>query len=221
MTYLQMQRLYRREKEVSLECMKVDCFSPMEKEHVQEQIDAILDGRGAELRLEITVLDNLITTLETLLNDPAEAPLGDDDANGLFDWILGVNVSQKYLRKSEPVVRPPPEGWTVGGIRGAIGELAGALSKSTEVIITATIERVSEERDEKRSKLKTAWHYIEHDSLPKPETAALLTLYDRRLLNNLTRLYNLLERMQASRLGKAILPTVPFDITITHDGNGE
>ena len=32
---------------------------------------------------------------------------------------------------------------------------------------------------EKRSKLQTAWHYIEHDGLPKPETAALLNLYDR------------------------------------------
>jgi hypothetical protein len=56
---------------------------------------------------------------------------------------------------------------------------------------------------------------------PKPETAALLNLYDRRLLNNLTRLYNLLERMQASRLGKPMLPTVPVDVTITHDGDGE
>jgi hypothetical protein len=222
MTYLQMQRLYRREKAVSLECIKVDCFSPMEKEHVQEQIDAILDGRGAELRLEITVLDSLIANLEALSNDSFEAPLGDDEAKGLLDWILGVNVPQKHIRKGEPIVTTPPEGWSVAGMRGAIGELAEALSKSAEGIIADTIERVIEKRDEKRTKLKTAWHYIEHDSLPKPETAALLTLYDRRLLNNLTRLYNLLERMQAARLGKPILPTVPVDVTITHDdGNGE
>jgi hypothetical protein len=102
-----------------------------------------------------------------------------------------------------------------------VNELAGALSKTAEIIIADTIERVSEERDQRREKLKTAWHYVEHDSLPKPETAALLNLYDRRLLNNLTRLYNLLERMQASRLGKPITPTVPVDVTITHDGNGE
>jgi hypothetical protein len=115
----------------------------------------------------------------------------------------------------------PSEGWTVGGMREAINELADALSKTAEVIIADTIERLTEERDERREKLQTAWHYIEHDSLPKPETAALLNLYDRRLLNNLTRLYNLLERMQGARLGKPLLPTVPVDVTITHDGNGE
>jgi hypothetical protein len=147
--------------------------------------------------------------------------LGDDEAKGLFDWILGVNVAQKHLRSREAVITKPPEGWSVGSIRGAIDELAQALSKSAEAVIADTIERVSEERDEKRAKLQTAWHYIEHDSLPKPETAALLNLYDRRLLNNLTRLYNLLERMQAARLGKSIVPTVPVDVTITHDGNGE
>jgi hypothetical protein len=76
MTYLQMHRLYRREKEVSLAGARVDVFSPMEKERVQEQIEAILDGRGAELRLEITVLDNLITTLETLPTTPVEMRLG-------------------------------------------------------------------------------------------------------------------------------------------------
>jgi hypothetical protein len=202
--------------------MKVDCFSPLEKEHVGEQIDAILDGRGAEVRLEITGLDNLITNLEMLSNDSSEVPLGDDDVKQLLDWIVGVNVSQKHIRKGEPLVTTPSEGWTVGGMREAINELAGALSKSAEAVIADTIERVSEERDKKRAKLKTAWHYIEHDSLPKPETAALLTLYDRRLLNNLTRLYNLLERMQASRLGKPMIPTLPLDVTITHDdGNGE
>jgi len=222
MTLLQLRRLYRREKAVSLEHMKVDdCFSSLRKEHVQEQVDAILDGRGAELRLEITVLDNLIANLEALTNDSSEVPLGDEEAKGLLDWILGVNVSQKHLRSREAVVTTPSEGWSVGSIRGAIDELAAALSKSAEVIIADTIERVTEERNEKRSKLQTAWHYIEHDSLPKPETAALLNLYDRRLLNNLTRLYNLLERMQATRLGKPITPTVPVDVTITHDGNGE
>jgi hypothetical protein len=220
-TFLQTRRLHRREKAVSLEHMKVDCFSPIEKEHVQEQIGAILDGRGAELRLEITVLDNLIANLEALTNDSSEVPLGDEEAKGLLDWILGVNVSQKHLRSREAVVTTPSEGWSVGSIRGAIDELAAALSKSAEVIIADTIERVTEERDEKYSKLRTAWHYIEHDSLPKSETAALLTLYDRRLLNNLTRLYNLLERMQGSRLGKPIVPTVPVDVTITHDGNGD
>ena len=66
MTFLQMHRLYRREKEVILERMRVDVFSDMEKEHVAQQIDAILDGKGAELRLESTVLDNLIMTLEAL-----------------------------------------------------------------------------------------------------------------------------------------------------------
>jgi hypothetical protein len=49
----------------------------------------------------------------------------------------------------------------------------------------------------------------------------LLNLYDRRLLNTLTRLYNLLERMQGSRLGKPIVPTLPVDVTITHDGAGD
>ena len=68
--------------------------------------------------------------------------------------------------------------------------------------------------------LQLAWHYIEHDSLPKPETTTLLNLY-RRLLNTLTRLYNLLERMQLSRLGKPTVPTVPVDVTISHDGNGD
>jgi hypothetical protein len=221
MTFLQMHRLYRREKEVSLECMKVDVFSDTKKEGVQEQIDAILDGRGAELRLEITVLDNLITTLETLPNDPAEMPLEDEAAKQLLDWIIGVNVSQKYLRKGEPIVTTPPHGWTVGSVLEAVGELADALGKTPEVIVANTIQQVTEERDSKRQKLRTAWHYIEHDSLPKPETAALLTLYDRRLLNNLTRLYNLLERMQGARLGKPMPPTVPVDVTITHDGNGE
>ena len=105
-------------------------------------------------------------------------------------------------------------------MREAIGELANALSKSTEALVNNTIERATEKRDEKRAKLQTAWHYIEHDSLPKPETATLLNLYDRRLLNNLTRLYNLLERMQASRLGKPIVPTLPLDLTITHDDSG-
>jgi hypothetical protein len=221
MTFLQTRRLHRREKAVSLEHMKVDCFSPLEKEHVQEQIDAILDGRGAELRLEITVLDNLITNLGALSNDSSEAPLGDDDANGLLDWILRVNVAPKHIRKGEAIVAKPPEGWSVGGIKGAIGELAEALSKNAEELIADTIEQVSQERDQKRSKLKTAWHYIEHDGLPKPETAALLNLYDRRLLNNLTRLCNLLERMQGARLGKPTVPTIPVDVTITHDGNGE
>jgi hypothetical protein len=102
----------------------------------------------------------------------------------------------------------------------AVGELADAVGKSPEVIIADTIEGVTEERDGKREKLKTAWHYVEHDSLPRPETAALLNIYDRRLVNNLTRLYNLLERMQGARLGKPMLPTVPVDVTITHDGNG-
>jgi predicted amidohydrolase len=31
----------------------------------------------------------------------------------------------------------------------------------------------------------------------------------------------LLGRMQGARLGKPMLPTVPVDVTITHDGNGE
>ena len=59
LTFLQMHRLHRREKEVSLESMRVDVFSDMEKEHVARQIDTILDGKGGELRLEITILDNL------------------------------------------------------------------------------------------------------------------------------------------------------------------
>jgi hypothetical protein len=224
MTLLQTRRLHRREKEISLEHMKVDdCFSSREKEHVQEQVDAILDGRGAELRLEITVLDNLIANLEALTNDSSEVPLGDDEAGGLLDWIIGINVSQKHLRERETVVTKPPEGWSVGSMREAVSELAQALSKSTEAVIADTIEGATEERDKKRSELKTAWHYIEHDSLPKPEVAALLNIYDRRLLNNLTRLYNLLERMQGARLGKPIVPTVPVDVVITHDhdSNGE
>jgi hypothetical protein len=103
----------------------------------------------------------------------------------------------------------------------AARELAEVVRKSPEALIANTIERVTEQRDEKRSKLKTAWHYVEHDSLPKPETAALLNLYDRRLLNTLTRLYNLLERMQGSRLGKPIVPTLPVDVTITHNDRGD
>jgi hypothetical protein len=221
MTFLQMHRLCRREKEVSLERMKVDCFSSMEKEHVGEQIGAILDGNGAELHLEITLLDNLLATLEATFINPLETPLSDDDAKGILDWIVGVNVSQKHLRQGEPIVTKPPEGWTAGSIRDAVGELAAALGKSQEAIVANTIERVTEERDQKREKLRTAWHFIEHDALPKPETAALLTLYDRRLLNNLTRYYNLLERMQAARSGMPMAPTVPVDVTITHDGNGE
>jgi len=221
MTLLQMHRLYRREKQISLEHMKVDCFSPVEKEHVQEQVDAILDGRGAELRLEITILDNLITTLETLPNDPTEMPLEDEAAKQLLNWIIGVNVSQKHLRKGEVIITMPPQGWTVGSVLEAVSELADAVGKTPEVIIANTTQQVTEERDERREKLKIAWHYVEHDSLPKPEMAALLNIYDRRLLNNLGRLYNLLERMQASRLGKPIVPTVPVDVTITHDCNGE
>jgi hypothetical protein len=221
MTFLQMNRLHRREREISLEGMKVDCFSPLEKEHVGEQIDAILDGRGAELHLEITLLDNLIVNLEALSNDSSEAPLGDEDAKHFLNWIVGVNIPKKHLRQDEPILSKPPEGWTIGSMREAVGELAEALSKSAEAVIADTIERVTEERDQKREKLKTAWHYVEHDSLPKPETATLLNIYDRRLLNNLTRLYNLLERMQATRLGKPILPTVPVDVTITHNGDGE
>jgi hypothetical protein len=221
MTFLQMRRLHRQEKQIALEHMKVDCFSSLEKEHVQEQIDTILDGQGAELRLEITVLDNLIANLEALSDDSSDAPLGDDEAKGLLCWILGVNVPQKHLRSREAVVATPPEGWTLGSMRRAVGELAEALSKTVEVIIADTLGRVTEERDAKSSKLQTAWHYIEHDSLPKPETAALLNIYDRRLLNNLTRLYNLLERMQGARLGKPLIPTVPVDVTITHDGSGE
>jgi hypothetical protein len=220
-TLLQTRRLHRREREISLEHMKVDCFSPLEKEHVGEQIDAILDGRGAELRLEISFFDNLIATLEALSNDSSEVRLGDDDAKGLLNWILEVNVSQKHLRSKEPIITTPSEGWTVGSIRKALGELAAALSKSVESIVAATLERVTEERDEKRQKLRTAWHFVERDSLPKPETAALLNIYDRRLLNNLTRLYNLLERLQSSRLGKPILSTIPLDVTITQDGNGQ
>jgi hypothetical protein len=27
--------------------------------------------------------------------------------------------------------------------------------------------------------------------------------------------------MQGSRLGKPIVPTIPVDVTITHDGNGD
>jgi hypothetical protein len=201
---------------------EVDCFSSLEKEHVGEQINAIMDGRGAELRLEITLLDDLITNLETLLNDSAEMALGDDDAQHLLDSIIGANVSQKYVRKGEAIIRPPPEGWSVGRMRAAIDELAEALSKSAETIIADTIERVTEEGDEKRSNLRAAWHFVERDGLPKAETAALLNLYDRRLLNTLTRLYNLLERMQGARLGKPVAPTVPLDVTITHsDGNGE
>jgi hypothetical protein len=221
MAFLQMRRLYRREKEVSLEGMKVDCFSDMEKEHAQEQIDAILDGRGAELRLEITILDNLITTLKTLPNDPAEMPLESESAKQLLDWIVGVNVPQKHLRGGGPIVTMPPKGWTVGSVLKAVGELADAVGRTPEVIIANTAQQVTEERDGKREKLKTAWHYVERDSLPKPETAALLDIYDRRLLNNLTRLYNLLERMQGARSGKPIPPTIPLDVTITHDGNGQ
>jgi hypothetical protein len=220
MSFLQMHRLHRREKEVSLERMKVDAFSDIEKEHLAQQIDAILDGKGAELRLEITVLDDLIANLETLSNDSAEPSLGEDDAQLLLDWIVQINVPRKHLRQGESIVTPPSEGWTRGSMREAIGELANALSKSTEALVNNTIGRATEKRDEKRAKLQTAWHYIEHDSLPKPETATLLNLYDRRLLNNLTRLYNLLERMQASRLGKPIVPTLPLDLTITHDDSG-
>jgi hypothetical protein len=132
-----------------------------------------------------------------------------------------VNVSQKHFRKGEPIVTMPPQGWTVGSVMEAVGELADAVGKTPEVIIAKTTQQVTEERDGKREKLETAWHYVEHDSLPKPETAALLNIYDRRLLNNLTRLYNLLERMQGARLGKPLIPTVPVDVTITHDGNGE
>jgi hypothetical protein len=220
-TLLQTRRLHRREREISLEHMKVDCFSPLEKEHVQEQVDAILEDRGAELRLETTILDNLITTLGTLPNDPAEMPLEDEAAKQLLDWIIGVNVSQKHLRKGEVIITMPPQGWTVGSVLEAVSELADAVGKTPEVVIANTTQQVTEERDGKREKLKTAWHYVEHDSLPKPETAALLNLYDRRLLNNLTRLYNLLERMQGARLGRPLIPTVPVDVTITHDGNGE
>ena len=221
MTFLQMHRLHRRERAAILESMEVDCFSDMEREHAQEQIDAILDGRGAELRLEITILDNLITTLETLPNDPAEMPLESESAKQLLDWIVGVNVPQKHLRGGGPIVTMPPKGWTAGSVLEAVGELAEAVGKTPEVLIANTIQRVNEDRDEKREKLKTAWHYVERDSLPKPETAALLDIYDRRLLNNLTRLYNLLERMQGARSGKPMSPTIPLDVTITHDGNGE
>jgi hypothetical protein len=221
MTFLQMHRLHRREKEVSLERMKVDAFSDMEKEHVAQQIDVILDGKGAELRLEISVLNDLIANLEALPEDPPETPLAEGDAQLILDWIVQINVPRKHLRQGESIITPPSEGWTKGSMREAVGELAKALSKSTEALIINTLERATEELDEKRAKLQTAWHYIEHDSLPKPETAALLNLYDRRLLNTLTRLYNLLERMQGSRLGKPIVPTVPVDVTITHDGNGD
>jgi hypothetical protein len=221
MSFLQMHRLHRREKEVSLAGMKVDVFSDTEKQDLQNEIDAILDGRGAELRLEVSRLENLIEALIGLATDPPEASLPADEAKTLLDWIVGVNVAQKHLRQGEPIVTAPAEGWTRGSLREAIGELAEALSKSTEALIDNTILRATEDRDEKRAKLRTAWHYIEHDSLPKPETAALLNLYDRRLLNTLSRLYNLLERMQASRLGKPTLPTVPIDVTISDDGNGE
>jgi hypothetical protein len=99
-TLLQTHRLHRREKELSLEHMKeVDCFSSLEEEHVGEQINAIMDGRGAELRLEITLLDDLITNLETLLNDSAEMALGDDDAQHLLDSIIGANVSRSMSAK--------------------------------------------------------------------------------------------------------------------------
>jgi hypothetical protein len=221
MTFLQMHRLYRREKEVSLERMKVDVFSDMEKGEVQQQIDAILDGRGAELRLEITGLDNLIATLENLSVQPADTPLGDLDAKHLLDWIVGINVPQKHIREGQPIVTMPSEGWSVGSVLEAARELAEAVGKSPEALIANTIERITQERDEKRSKFQTAWHYIEHDGLPTPETAALLTLYDRRSLNTLTRLYNLLERVQGARLGKPIVPTVPVDVTISHDGSGD
>lgn len=176
---------------------------------------------GAELRLEITGLDNLIATLENLSAQPADTLLGDLDAKHLLDWIVGVNVPQKHIREGPPIVTMPAEGWRVGSVLEAARELAEAVRKSPEVLIANTIERVTEERDEKTEKLRTAWHYVEHDSLPKPETAALLNLYDRRLLNTLTRLYNLLERMQGARLGKPVVPTVPLDVTISHDGNGE
>ena len=220
-TFLQIHRLHRHEREVSLECMKVDVLSDMEKELVVQQIDAILEGGGAELRFEINRLENLIEVLAALWTSPPGERLPPDEAKTLLDWIVGVNVPQKHLRQGEPIVTMPSEGWTKGSLREAIGELAKALSKSTEALITNTIERATEERDEKRAKLQTAWHYIELDSLPKPEIANLLNIYDRRLLNTLTRLHNLLERMQAGRLGRPIVPTVPVDVTITHDGNGE
>jgi hypothetical protein len=93
-------------------------------------------------------------------------PLEDEVAKQLLDWIVGVNVSQKHLRKGEAIARHPSEGWTVGFVLGAVGELAEAIGKTPEVIIANTIQQVTEERDGKREKLKTAWHYIEHDSLP-------------------------------------------------------
>ena len=143
MTFLQMHRLNRREKEVSLASARVDCFSPMEKEDVQEQIDAILDGRGTELRLEITLFDNLIATLATLCTEPPETPLSEDDAQKLLDWIVGVNVPQKHLGKGGPQVTMAAEGWTVGSVREAVYELAGALSKSADALIANTLKRHS------------------------------------------------------------------------------
>jgi hypothetical protein len=110
MTFLQMHRLHRREKEVSLEGMKVNIFSAHEKEEVQEQVDAILEGRGAELRLEITLLDNLIAALAALSTDPPETQLPEDDAQKLLDWIVGVNVPQKHLSRGGPQVTMPAEG---------------------------------------------------------------------------------------------------------------
>jgi hypothetical protein len=191
------------------------------KRSTSQHIDAILEGRDAELRLEITVLDDVIANLEALPKDPPETPLAEQDAQLLLDWVVEINVPRKHLRQGESIVTTPADGWTVGTVLEAVGELAQAVRKTPEAIIADTIQHLTEQRDEKREKLKTAWHYIEHDSLPKPERAALLNLYDRRLLNTLTRLYNLLERMQGSRLGKPIVPTVPVDVTITHDGNGD
>jgi hypothetical protein len=52
---------------------------------------------------------------------------------------------------------------------------------------------------------KTARTLSDITAMTKSETAASLNLYVRRLLSRLTRLYNLLNHMQAKRLGEQCL----------------
>ena len=57
-------------------------------------------------------------------------PLEDEVAKQLLDWIVGVNVSQKHLRKGEAIITMPPQGWTVGSVLEAVGELADAFREN-------------------------------------------------------------------------------------------
>jgi hypothetical protein len=219
----QRHRFHRHEHSVTLEGIKVDIFSEQDKRECEREINFILEGDEEKLLEEIADFERLIDFLQKLDSEPDQTPMESAEAECLVRWLFGANGGQEDEgeQNDSPIADPPPEGWTYCSVRQVVIELSEALSKSPEAVISDAIAQAKDKVSDKRQRLETAWLYVQKGSLPEAEPMALIDLYDRRSLNRITKLLNVLDRLQSVRLGRPTLPVIAVDHTVTFDGNGD